>query len=85
MNLFRLQVLKGDYYRDLSEKNRLRVLYLEPPRGKILDRHHRIMATSRLSFNCSVITREAKNTIHETLRVISPILKEDPSRLEDEF
>src|SRR3989338_2083166 len=85
LNLFRLQVLKSEYYRDLSERNRLRVLYLEPPRGKILDRRGRMLATSRLSFNCTVIPREAKNTVHETIQVIAPILKQEPSRLEEMY
>lgn len=80
--LFRLQVMNGAYYRDLSEKNRLRVLYLEPARGKILDRFGRVMASSRLSYNCSVIPREAKNTIRETVQVLSPILGEEPEKLE---
>ena len=81
-NLFWLEVLNGDFYRELSEKNRLRVLYLEPSRGKILDRRGRGLATSRLSFNCTLIPREGKNTIHETLRVLGPVLKEEPDRLE---
>ena len=85
LNLFYLQVLKGDYYRELSEKNRLRVLYLEPPRGKIMDRRGRVLATSRLSFNCSVTGREARSTIHETICVISPILQQSPERLEEAF
>ena len=85
ISLFRLQVLKGSYYYELSEKNRLRVLYLEPPRGKILDRKGRTIAASRLSFNCTVIPREAKSTIHETIRVISPVLKVDELRLEESF
>ncbi len=85
LNLFFLQIVKGGYYYELSEKNRLRILYLEPPRGKILDRRGRTLATSRLSFNCTVIPREAKNTIRETIRVISPVLKEEESRLEKIF
>ncbi len=84
-NLFRLQVLNGAYYRDLSAKNRLRVLYLEPPRGKILDRFGRLLASSRLSYNVTVIPRENKNMIRETIEVISPVLGEDPEDLEAMF
>ncbi len=84
-DLFLLQVLNGGYYRGLSEKNRLRVLYLEPARGKILDRFGRVMAQSRLSYNCSVILRETKNTIHETVQVLSPVLMEEPEKLEQMY
>ncbi len=84
-NLFRLQVLNGAYYRDLSEKNRLRILYLEPPRGKILDRAGRILASSRLAYNVTVIPRENKNTIHEIIQVISPVIGEEPQSLEATF
>ena len=66
INLFQMQIVKGDYYRSLSEKNRIRVIYLEGPRGKILDRHGEVMATSRLSFNLSAIPREARKKIKES-------------------
>ena len=51
LNLFRMQILKGAYYRSLSEKNRIRILYLEGPRGRILDRNGEPLASNRLSFN----------------------------------
>ncbi len=73
VNLFRMQLLQGDYYRTLSEKNRIRVIFLEGPRGKILDRKAELLASSRLSFNCSVIPREAKSHIHERRQIIGDI------------
>ncbi len=85
VNLFRMQLIQGDYYRTLSEKNRIRVLYLEGPRGKILDRKTEILASSRLSFNCSVIPSEAKSRIHESCEVIGNILGVDPENLEKRY
>jgi len=38
-NLFRIQVLEGKKYRELSEKNYERERYLYPPRGDIYDRN----------------------------------------------
>jgi len=38
MRLFQLTIVRGDYYRRLSEQNRIRELIIEPERGKILDR-----------------------------------------------
>ncbi len=85
LNLFWMQVLRGDYYRSLSEKNRIRTLYLEAPRGNVLDRNGAPLAVSRLSFNCSVIPREAKWTIAKSCRVIAPILGVSTEELEKRF
>ena len=38
LRLFNLTVVKGSYYRRLSEENRIREVLIEPKRGKILDR-----------------------------------------------
>src|SRR5258708_2165255 len=85
LNLFRLQVVKGDYYQMLSEKNRLRVVYLEGPRGNILDRRGREIVRNRLSFNCTVTPREAKSKIEKSFEIIAPILEEDPQVLRERY
>src|SRR3990167_5346548 len=74
VNLFHMQVLKGAYYRSLSERNRIRVIVLEAPRGHIFDCHGVVLATSRLSFNCSVFPREAKKRLDRSLEVIASLL-----------
>jgi len=38
LRLFQLTIVKGNYYRTLSEQNRLREINIEAPRGKIIDR-----------------------------------------------
>lgn len=38
LRLFQLTIVKGSYYRTLSEQNRLREIVIEAPRGEILDR-----------------------------------------------
>ncbi|NPB08146.1 MAG: penicillin-binding protein 2, partial [Aquificae bacterium] len=38
-NLFRLQILEGERYRELSERNYVRRRYIYPPRGDIYDRN----------------------------------------------
>lgn len=42
--LFEIQIIKGDYYRNLSEQNRIRHIPLPAPRGKILARGGEILA-----------------------------------------
>jgi len=38
IRLFQLTIVKGSYYRELSENNRLREIVIQPERGEILDR-----------------------------------------------
>jgi penicillin-binding protein 2 len=46
-----LQVLRGRYYRELAENNRLRTILVAAPRGPLLDRHGQILVENRASFN----------------------------------
>lgn len=85
LNMFRMQILKGDYYRSLSERNRLRVICLESPRGKILDRAGRALADSRLSFNCTAVAREARTRIAQSCRLVGEILGVTPAELEKRY
>lgn len=85
LNLIRMQIICQHTYRSLSEKNRIRIMYLEAPRGKILDRNGEALATSRLSFNCSAISREAKKNIHKSCQILSSILGRDAGELEARF
>lgn len=38
LKLFQLTIVKGEYYRSLSENNRIKEFLIEPKRGKIIDR-----------------------------------------------
>ncbi len=49
--LFQLQLVRKDYYRNLSEKNRMRRDIITPPRGKILSREGEVLAESRPSYS----------------------------------
>jgi penicillin-binding protein 2 len=46
-----LQVVKVDYYKRLSDNNRLRHVTLMPLRGVISDDEHRVLANNRIAFN----------------------------------
>lgn len=46
LRLFQLTIVKGNYYRTLSEQNRLREIVIEAPRGNIVDRKGFIIAQS---------------------------------------
>lgn len=85
ISLLHMQVFQGDHYRNLSEKNRIRLIYLEGPRGKILDRFGRPIVTNRLSFNCTAFLRESKSKISRSFKSLSGILNEDVESLQERY
>lgn len=46
LRLFQLTIVKGAYYRSLSEENRIREIVIEPKRGEILDRKGFVLVQS---------------------------------------
>lgn len=48
--LIHLQLLQGERHRQLADNNRIRLIPRPPERGKILDRHGRILVGSRISY-----------------------------------
>ena len=56
-----LQVLRGQYYYNLSKNNRIRVVPVRARRGRILDRNGLVLAGNRLSFDISVIPQDVKD------------------------
>lgn len=51
VGLFHAQVLRGGYYQNLSEHNRIRLVPLEAPRGHVFDHEGRLLATNRPSYD----------------------------------
>jgi penicillin-binding protein 2 len=85
LGLVRLQGIQGGYYRSLSEKNRLRLINLEGPRGNILDRYGKALAQSRLSFNVTAAQRESPTRIKKSFERLSAILGEPVETLEARY
>jgi penicillin-binding protein 2 len=65
--LFFLQVLKHDYFAELSQGNRIRIDPLPPPRGLILDRNGVALAVNRPAYQLE-LTREQTPDVDDTLR-----------------
>ena len=61
-----LQVLRHDYFSDLSQGNRVRIDPMPPSRGLILDRHGVPLALNRPSYQLEV-TREQTPDLEDTL------------------
>jgi hypothetical protein len=58
--LFQLQLVQTDDLRLRSERNYVRTVRLEAPRGEILDREGRVLATTRPAFGLQVIPNDLR-------------------------
>jgi penicillin-binding protein 2 len=56
--LWYLQVISGDYFREASDKNRIRIRPIAAQRGILYDRQHRPLVDNRPAFTLSLIPRE---------------------------
>ncbi|RMD86941.1 MAG: penicillin-binding protein 2 [Candidatus Dadabacteria bacterium] len=73
IRLWYLQIFKGDYFRNLSENNRMRTVYIEAPRGIIYDRTGARLAANRPSFNVELVTEDCPDE-KSTIRRLEKIL-----------
>ncbi|MGI9245106.1 MAG: penicillin-binding protein 2, partial [Steroidobacteraceae bacterium] len=64
--LFWLQVVRYDYYAELSQGNRIKIDPLPPPRGLILDRNGEPLALNRPAYQLE-LTREQTPDLDDTL------------------
>ena len=73
--LWYLQVLEGSRFRDMSEKNRIRVRPVAAPRGILFDRNGLALVDNRPAFTLSLIPREMedRNTVLARLAVLLKI------------
>jgi penicillin-binding protein 2 len=60
--LFYLQVLKYDYYSNLSQGNSIRTEPIPPSRGLILDRHGVVLADNLPAFNVELVREQVGDT-----------------------
>ena len=51
LGLFRVQVMDGRRFRQLGEQNRIRLVPLEAPRGRVFDRKGNLLATNRAAYD----------------------------------
>ncbi|MFT5207574.1 MAG: penicillin-binding protein 2 [Candidatus Omnitrophota bacterium] len=57
LGLFKMQIIDYAHFHKLSEKNRVRPIILEAPRGIISDRNGQTIVSNRLSFDCYILPR----------------------------
>lgn len=73
IRLWYLQVVQGDYFRELSENNRLRTLYIPPPRGTIFDRNGVELVKNRPSYNIELLSEDCPDP-DATLRDLADVV-----------
>ncbi|MFP3998215.1 MAG: penicillin-binding protein 2 [Desulfobacterales bacterium] len=61
VRLFYLQIIRGDYYRELSSNNCLRKQRIEPLRGLIYDRNARLLVDNRPCYDLKIIPNDVRS------------------------
>jgi len=56
--LFHLQILRGDYFREISAQNHIRIVMNPAPRGLIRDRNGEVLVDNVPSFRISIVPSE---------------------------
>src|SRR5574337_951241 len=78
VRLWYLQAVRGEYYQDLAESNRIRPVKLRPPRGIIYDRYGRPLVESVLTFDISLVPEDAPD-LGSTIDKVSSLIKVTPA------
>lgn len=77
-----LQILRHNYYLELSEKNRVRNIKITAPRGVIRDRYGVIIASSAPSFVLEIVKEEVVDK-EKLIKDIADILKKNPNEIKN--
>ena len=81
IGVFYLQVIRGDFYRALSNKNYLRVISLEGARGRIYDRNGEVIVDNQLSYNVSILPQEFRENALAVFK-LAALLDKPAARIE---
>ncbi len=77
--LFNLQIIQYIKYYKEADKNRIRMVYIDAPRGLIYDRYGRIIAGNKNTFTVAITPYRIKNRTH-TIKKICEILDLDTNK-----
>ena len=69
-----LQIIRGEEYRLLSEKNAVRLKSIKPSRGLVFDRDKRLMVDNRPSFNLKIV-REDAGDVEKTVEKVAKLIQ----------
>ncbi len=80
VRLWYLQAVKGDYYQEQAESNRIRPVKLRPPRGIIYDRYGRPIVENVLTFDISLVPEDAAD-LDATIDKLASAIKLSPAAI----
>ena len=73
LRFIHLQIIKGEEYRLLSEKNAVRLKSIKSSRGLIFDRNKKLLVDNRPAFNLKIIIEDA-GSLEDTLSKLSALI-----------
>jgi len=80
VRLFQLQVVEGQEHLERSQRNSIRTERIASPRGELVDREGRLLASTRAAFELEVVPSELRDK-DRTLAVLGKLLGgDDPER-----
>jgi penicillin-binding protein 2 len=86
VRLYFLQVVRGDYYAERAENQRIRRLKIPAPRGAIFDRNGKLLVDSRSTYNILIAGEDMKGKDwNELVAPLSDGLALDPGLLRERF
>lgn len=68
-----LQIIKGEEFRLLSEKNAVRLKSIKPSRGLIFDRNKKLLVDNRPSFNLKIVLEDA-GEVEDTIKKLAELI-----------
>jgi len=80
--LVKVQLIDGEVYRQKGDNNRIRLIPIKAPRGRIYDNKGRILADSRPSLSVSIIPDDITS---EGIKLLSELLSIDTGYVEDKI
>ncbi len=84
--LYVLQIVKGKYYADIAENQRIRLLPIPAPRGVIFDRNGQMLVDSRPIYDVILTREDLKNkSLASLVKPLSEGLGVDADILRDRF
>lgn len=84
LRLWYIQIYRGDYYRRVSENNRMRRIEIPAPRGLIYDRYGRLILGNRHAFDLIYIPQHGRDQ-KQVLSLLSDLVRVPASVLEKQI
>lgn len=84
LGLFNLEIIHGKDYRELGDKNCVRLLAQKGSRGKILDRNGLLIVDNKLSYDLMILPQDSASQ-DKTLSKVSQVLSKSVKDLNLEF